>query len=129
MKSAVFGQVIVLIVYIPIFALVGVEGKMFRPMAFTVSFAIIGALLLSLTYVPWATSIFLNKQVPKGESWSERMIHRLERWPRTIHERSSVRCCCSLGQALFSIAWAASSFRNWMKGTLPPISPFAKGAT
>lgn len=80
MKSAVFGQVIILIVYIPIFALVGVEGKMFRPMAFTVSFAIIGALLLSLTYVPWATSIFLNKQVPKGESWSERMIHRLERW-------------------------------------------------
>jgi cobalt-zinc-cadmium resistance protein CzcA len=44
MKSAVFGQVIILIVYIPIFALVGVEGKMFRPMAFTVSFAIIGAL-------------------------------------------------------------------------------------
>ncbi|MBP6311412.1 MAG: CusA/CzcA family heavy metal efflux RND transporter [Flavobacteriales bacterium] len=80
MKSAVFGQVIILIVYIPIFALVGVEGKMFRPMAFTVSFAIIGALLLSLTYVPWATSIFLNKDVPKGESWSERVIHRVQNW-------------------------------------------------
>ena len=80
MKSAVFGQVIILIVYVPIFALIGVEGKMFRPMAFTVSFAIIGALILSLTYVPWATSIFLNKDIPKGESWSERMIHRLQNW-------------------------------------------------
>ncbi|MBK9534164.1 MAG: CusA/CzcA family heavy metal efflux RND transporter [Flavobacteriales bacterium] len=80
MKSAVFGQVIILIVYVPIFALIGVEGKMFRPMAFTVSFAIIGALILSLTYVPWATSIFLSKDIPKGESWSERMIHRLQNW-------------------------------------------------
>lgn len=80
MKSAVFGQVIILIVYVPIFALIGVEGKMFRPMAFTVSFAIIGALIMSLTYVPWAVSIFMNKDVPKGESWSERMIHRLQNW-------------------------------------------------
>jgi len=80
MKSAVFGQVIILIVYVPIFALIGIEGKMFRPMAFTVSFAIIGALLLSLTYVPWAVSIFLHKDVPKGESWSERMMHHLQDW-------------------------------------------------
>ena len=80
MKSAVFGQVIILIVYVPIFALIGVEGKMFRPMAFTVSFAIIGALILSLTYVPWAVSIFMGKKIPKGESWSERMIHRLQNW-------------------------------------------------
>jgi len=80
MKSAVFGQVIILIVYVPIFALVGIEGKMFRPMALTVSFAIIGALLLSLTYVPWAVSLFLGKDVPQGESWSERMVARLQGW-------------------------------------------------
>lgn len=80
MKSAVFGQVIILIVYVPIFALVGVEGKMFRPMAFTVSFAIIGALLLSITYVPWAVSLFMDRRVPQGESWSERQVHRLQRW-------------------------------------------------
>ncbi len=80
MKSAVFGQVIILIVYVPIFALVGVEGKMFRPMAWTVSFAIIGALLLSITYVPWAVSLFMNRQVPTGESWSERQVHRLQQW-------------------------------------------------
>lgn len=80
MKSAVFGQVIILIVYVPIFALTGIEGKMFRPMAFTVSFAIIGALLLSITYVPWAVSLFMDRRVPQGESWSERLMHRLQRW-------------------------------------------------
>lgn len=66
--------------YVPIFALVGIEGKMFRPMAFTVSFAIIGALLLSVTYVPWAVSLFMDRRIPKGESWSERMVHRLQLW-------------------------------------------------
>lgn len=80
MKSAVFGQIIILIVYVPIFALVGIEGKMFRPMAFTVSFAIIGALLLSITYVPWAVSIFMDRNVSTGESWSERQVRRLQRW-------------------------------------------------
>ncbi|MBK7271376.1 MAG: CusA/CzcA family heavy metal efflux RND transporter [Flavobacteriales bacterium] len=98
MKSAVFGQVIILIVYVPIFALVGIEGKMFRPMAFTVSFAIIGALLLSLTYVPWAASIFLSRYVPTRDSWSERMIHRLQKWyaPKLkalLHRRAIVVGC------------------------------------
>ena len=79
MTSAVFGQFIILIVYIPIFALVGIEGKMFRPMAQTVSFSIIGALLLSLTYVPLMTSLFLNKKITEKESLSERMINRIQK--------------------------------------------------
>lgn len=74
MRSAVFGQVIILIVYIPIFALSGIEGKMFLPMAQTVSFAIIGALLLSLTYVPLMSSIFLDKKISHHESLSDRFI-------------------------------------------------------
>jgi len=95
MNSAVFGQVIILIVYVPIFALIGIEGKMFRPMAFTVSFAIVGALILSLTYVPWAASIFMARYVPATESWSERMIHRLQKWyaPKLktlLHRRAMV---------------------------------------
>ena len=57
MNAAVFGQVIILIVYLPILTLVGIEGKMFRPMAQTVSFALIGAFLLSLTYVPMISSL------------------------------------------------------------------------
>ena len=55
-NSAAFGEIIILIVYLPIFALVGIEGKMFRPMALTVGFAILGAFILSLTYVPMMRS-------------------------------------------------------------------------
>ncbi|MEO8069003.1 MAG: CusA/CzcA family heavy metal efflux RND transporter [Flavobacteriales bacterium] len=80
MNGAVFGQLIILVVYVPIFALVGIEGKMFRPMAQTVSFAIIGALLLSLTYVPLMASLFLSKKVKDEEGFAERMIHRLQKW-------------------------------------------------
>lgn len=79
MKSAVFGQFVILIVYVPIFALIGVEGKMFHPMAQTVSFAIIGALLLSLTYVPLMSSLFLSKKVATKETYSERFSQRLQR--------------------------------------------------
>jgi len=78
MSSAVFGQFIILIVYVPIFALVGIEGKMFRPMAQTVSFSIIGALLLSLTYVPLMASLFLNKKVSQKENVGDKMIHWLQ---------------------------------------------------
>ncbi|MDQ1296236.1 MAG: heavy metal efflux system protein, partial [Bacteroidota bacterium] len=62
MSSATFGQIIILIVYLPIMALVGIEGKMFRPMAQVVTFALIGAAILSLTYVPMASAIFLSKK-------------------------------------------------------------------
>lgn len=57
-SSAAFGEIIILIVYLPILALVGIEGKMFKPMAQTVSFAILGAFLLSLTYVPMMSALF-----------------------------------------------------------------------
>jgi cobalt-zinc-cadmium resistance protein CzcA len=78
MRSAVFGQIIILIVYVPIFALTGVEGKMFRPMAFTVSFAIIGALLLSLTWVPFISSLVLAKRVKAHAGFSDRLVARLQ---------------------------------------------------
>ena len=80
MNSAVFGQFIILIVYVPIFALVGIEGKMFRPMALTVSFAIVGALLLSLTYVPLMSSLFLSKKIVSEHSLSGRFIHWMQRY-------------------------------------------------
>ena len=63
MSSAAFGQIIILIVYLPILSLQGVEGKMFRPMAETVSFAILGALILSLTYIPMMSALFLSKNI------------------------------------------------------------------
>ncbi len=61
-KSAAFGEIIILIVYLPILALVGIEGKMFRPMAQTVSFAILGAFILSMTYVPMMSALILSKK-------------------------------------------------------------------
>ncbi len=73
-NSATFGLVIILIVYLPILALVGIEGKMFRPMAETVSFAIIGALILSITYVPVASSLYLSRKTSHKRNISDRII-------------------------------------------------------
>ncbi len=74
MNSATFGQIIILIVYLPILSLVGIEGKMFRPMAQVVSFAILGAIILSLTYVPVASSLFLSKKTEHKQGISERIM-------------------------------------------------------
>jgi heavy metal efflux system protein len=79
MHSAAFGQIIILIVYLPILSLVGIEGKMFGPMAQTVAFAIIGALVLSLTYVPMVSSLFLNKKTVHKKNISDRIIQSFHR--------------------------------------------------
>jgi cobalt-zinc-cadmium resistance protein CzcA len=79
-NSAAFGEIIILIVYLPILALVGIEGKMFRPMAQTVSFAILGAFILSLTYVPMVSALFLSKKNEHKANISDKIIaffHRL----------------------------------------------------
>ena len=74
MSSATFGQVIILIVYLPIMALVGIEGKMFRPMAQVVAFALLGAAILSLTYVPMASALFLSKKTEHKRNFSDRLM-------------------------------------------------------
>ena len=73
-SSAAFGEIIILIVYIPILALVGIEGKMFIPMAQTVMLAIGGALILSLTYVPMMAALFLNKKITDKKTIADRII-------------------------------------------------------
>ncbi|WDF57234.1 CusA/CzcA family heavy metal efflux RND transporter [Mucilaginibacter sp. KACC 22063] len=80
MKSAAFGQIIILIVYLPLLSLVGIEGKMFRPMAQTVAFAILGAFILSLTYVPMASALFLSKNTSHKPNISDRIIGFLQRF-------------------------------------------------
>lgn len=85
-QSAAFGEIIIMIVYIPLMTLVGIEGKMFRPMAFTVFFAILGAFILSLTYVPMASSLFLSRKVHTEATFSDRMISRLQSWYRPVLE-------------------------------------------
>ena len=79
-NSAAFGEIIILIVYLPILALVGTEGKMFRPMAETVSFAILGAFILSLTYVPMMSAFFLSKRTEYKRNISDKIMdffHRI----------------------------------------------------
>ncbi|HVU96870.1 MAG TPA: CusA/CzcA family heavy metal efflux RND transporter [Puia sp.] len=84
MKSAAFGQVIILIVYVPIFALSGIEGKMFMPMAETVSFAIVGALLLSVTYVPLMSSLLLSRKIKAKDTLTDTAMAWLERWYQPV---------------------------------------------
>jgi heavy metal efflux system protein len=78
-NSAAFGEIIILIVYLPILALVGIEGKMFGPMAQTVSFAILGAFLLSLTYVPMMSALVLSKKISHKENLSDKMMKFFQR--------------------------------------------------
>jgi len=79
MNSAVFGQIIILIVYLPIFTLQGIEGKMFKPMAQTVAFALLGAFILSLTYIPMMSALFLSKKVKHEANLSDRIMIQIER--------------------------------------------------
>lgn len=73
-NSAAFGEIIILIVYIPILTLIGIEGKMFRPMAQTVGFAILGALILSLTYIPMMCAWVLPKLYKPHVTFSDRLM-------------------------------------------------------
>ncbi|MGL4584952.1 MAG: efflux RND transporter permease subunit, partial [Flavobacterium sp.] len=85
--SASFGEIIILIVYLPILALTGIEGKMFGPMAMTVSFAILGAFILSLTYVPMASALFLSKKAGKEKpNFSDKIIDKLYSWYKPLLE-------------------------------------------
>ncbi|MBT8271453.1 MAG: efflux RND transporter permease subunit, partial [Bacteroidia bacterium] len=82
MNSAIFGQLIILIVFIPILTLSGVEGKMFRPMGLTFSFALIGAMILCITYVPVMASLFLKPMNTDKPTLTQRLI----RWINSIYE-------------------------------------------
>ncbi|XLS30285.1 CusA/CzcA family heavy metal efflux RND transporter [Flavobacteriaceae bacterium M23B6Z8] len=79
MNSAIFGQLIILIVFIPILSLSGVEGKMFKPMALTFSFALIGAMIFCFTYVPVAASLFLKPANKSDKNISVKIINWLHR--------------------------------------------------
>lgn len=84
MNSAVFGQIIILIVYLPIFTLQGIEGKMFKPMAQTVAFALLGAFILSLTYVPMITALMLSKKVKHSPNISDKVMAWMENLYRIV---------------------------------------------
>ncbi len=83
-RSAVFGVFIILIVFIPIMSLTGIEGSMFRPMAMTFSFAVLGALILSLTYVPMMTAWVMPREIRDKQTFSDRIIKFLQALYRPV---------------------------------------------
>ena len=83
-SSAAFGEIIILIVYLPILALTGTEGKMFGPMAQTVGFAVLGAFILSLTYVPMMSALVLKKETGHTPNISDRIINAIDRVYRPL---------------------------------------------
>lgn len=87
-NSAAFGEIIIMIVYFPILSLVGVEGKMFGPMAKTVLFAIIGAMILSLTYIPMVSALLLPKKISHKKSFNEKMMDFFHRLYQPILEKA-----------------------------------------
>lgn len=106
MNAAVFGQIIILIVYLPILSLSGIEGKMFTPMAQTVAFAIIGAFILSLTYVPMMSALCISKKVAHEPNFSDRIMARMENgYQRTLKRALKFKTAIVLfAFGLFAIA-------------------------
>lgn len=87
-KSAAFGEIIIMTVYLPLLTLAGIEGKMFHPMAMTIFFAILGAFILSLTYVPMASALFLSKESTHKRNLSDRLVGKLREWYLPVITRS-----------------------------------------
>jgi heavy metal efflux system protein len=102
MNSAIFGQIIILIVFIPILSLSGVEGKMFRPMALSFSFAILGAMLLGLTWLPVAASLFLKPEKEQKRNLSASIMNLAY-----SSYMPAMRWSCSHKRIVLSIALAS----------------------
>jgi len=107
-RPLLFGQLIIMVVYVPILALTGVEGKMFHPMAYTVLLALLGAMILSVTFVPAAIALFIGNKVAEKEN-------RLMSWARRRYEpaleatlgNTSVVVTFAVVAVLFSVAVAS----------------------
>ncbi len=113
MNSAVFGQVIILVVYLPILSLQGIEGKMFKPMAQTVVFALTGAFILSLTYVPMITSLLMSKNSSHKKTFSDRMMIFFEKkFQHALHR------ALAIPKALISVVLVMFALSIYLLSTL-----------
>ncbi len=112
-NSAAFGEIIIMIVYLPLLTLGGIEGKLFKPMAMTIFFAILGAFLLSLTYVPMASALFLSKKSVHKPNLSDRMMARLHAWYRPV-----LTACLNHRKALIGSMAALFAVSLWVFGRL-----------
>ncbi len=118
-SSAAFGEIIILIVYIPILTLVGIEGKMFGPMAQTVGFAIFGALILSLTYIPMMCAKFLSKNISHKVTISDKMMNFFKRGYVPLLEKS-IRFKKSVVMVTISVFFIAVFIFSRMGGEFIP---------
>lgn len=112
-SSAAFGEIIILIVYLPLWTLTGIEGKMFKPMAQVVSFAIFGAFLLSMTYVPMMTALLLSKDVRPRRTFSDRLMDFFRRL-----YQPALRAALRVKGAVVGIAVALLAGSVWLFTTL-----------
>jgi cobalt-zinc-cadmium resistance protein CzcA len=99
-RPLLYGQLIIMIVYLPIFALAGVEGKMFHPMAFTVVIALLGAMILSVTFVPAAVALFIGKQVAEKENV---LMQTARRWYEPLLDKAMAAQSVVLTFAVVSV--------------------------
>jgi len=120
-SSAAFGEIIILIVYIPILTLAGVEGKMFTPMAKTVGFAILGALILSLTYIPMMSALFLSKKISHKETFSDKMMNFLQKiYQPMLHKAIKVKYII-VSATIFIFVISAFIFKNMGGEFIPQL--------
>lgn len=110
MKSAIFGQIIILIVFIPILSLTGVEGKMFKPMALSFCFAIIGAMIMGLTWLPVASSLFLKPTKSKKKNIADWIMHLAHKSYSPVIHWACVHKRLVLGASLISLLFTAFLF-------------------
>jgi cobalt-zinc-cadmium resistance protein CzcA len=121
MNAAFFGQLIILIVFIPILALEGVEGKMFRPMALTFMFAMIGVMILCLTYVPMMSAWFLRVRKTEKPSWGDRIVEKLENGYERVLQPALNRGAWIVGSAILFLALAVFAFTRMGGEFIPQL--------
>jgi len=110
MKSAIFGQVIILVVFIPILSLTGVEGKMFKPMALSFCFAIIGAMIMGLTWLPVASALFLKPAISTKKNISHWLMNVAHRSYLPVIKWSCMHKKAMLGLAVISLIFTGFLF-------------------
>jgi cobalt-zinc-cadmium resistance protein CzcA len=121
MNSAFFGQLIILIVFLPILFLEGVEGKMFKPMALTFMFAMMGAMILCLTYIPMISSLFIRVPKKERKSWGDKVVI----WLENKYEKALVgalkRTAIIIGSSIVLFALAIFTFTRMGGEFIPQL--------
>lgn len=121
MNAAFFGQLIILIVFLPVLFLEGVEGKMFQPMALTFMFAMLGAMILCLTYVPMVSSLFIRVPKKAKKSWGDKVVI----WVENKYENGLVRVlrrsAIVIGSSVLLFALAVFTFTRMGAEFVPQL--------